>query len=356
MSIFDNDSLLKKFYDNAAHQDEFASNAFWTKFLTHYVFNEIEWHVFQEMPPKDHHDQTRFDIGVVYLELTCNVLAFRLTAEGKKNKSGKEDIITAERHAYRKSLTYLRENQIPSLWVMTYFGTHARLWFCSLDGPGALELFYPLAGEMGQKSAYPEFRANEQGFRWAFNCVKSIQYPDSGKIAELYTQSESLMGLSSVGMSQTTPSTTYQTYDYPGGDPTSQSKQASSSTASAQVPTTSFSITSFDQPVISQHYGTTPMETDVDEPQDQSASNNTAAPSQMQGQWFSSDRPPCEIEVLRRRGHPIHNLVFKDRKKNPVTARREDFVRATHPDGRRVYVYRYSTKTTYWCDNLDPKH
>ncbi|KAK9444633.1 hypothetical protein VB005_01696 [Metarhizium brunneum] len=207
ISTFDSDRTLSQLYHDAKRLPEYASTTLFGHWLRVYIFTEKDWVISTERPTREHHDRTRLDIVVQTLLLDPtyamikskflrNTWIFWLTAEGKKQKSGREDLRYAEEQAYTKTWNYLHENKdaVRSCWVMTYFGTQARLWACQYKGSGALEAFLPLEGENGEKSSYLDIKENEHYFNIGWAYIKENLVPEPNEFEEFWRLTTSPAG------------------------------------------------------------------------------------------------------------------------------------------------------------------
>ncbi|KID87344.1 hypothetical protein MAJ_11133, partial [Metarhizium majus ARSEF 297] len=204
-SIFDSDETLRQLYHDAKRLPEFASNSLFLQWLSVYHFTEKEWVVDRELPTREHHDNTRLDIVIrtllkdpvhseVKRRFLKNTWVYWVTGEGKRGKASPENTRYAEEQAYSKTWNYLFENKeaVNSCWVITYYGTEARLWACqNRGGHGFLQPFWPLNGEIGARASYADIWAYEQYWNVAWAYVKQNLQPDPEKFEGFWNPSMS---------------------------------------------------------------------------------------------------------------------------------------------------------------------
>lgn len=193
------DPTWNQLYHDAKRLPEHASTTLFARWLDREIFPESKFVVATEKPTREHHDRTRMDITVQTLLLEpaygeirsrflVNTWVFWLTAEGKKAKSGREALRYAEEQAYTKTWNYLHENRtaVSSCWVLTYFGTCARLWSCTYNGPGMLEGFFPYRGDNGESETYLDIKDNESEFHVAWGYIKQNLQPNPTQIYDFW--------------------------------------------------------------------------------------------------------------------------------------------------------------------------
>lgn len=185
ISIFASDKELLVLRERAKRFREHATTQFFLRYLSRHIFFESKWIHGCEVPPADHHNQTRMDNAIQELapHLGPTTLIFRLTVQAKHGKATDREIGAAESQSYALSWAYLHhwKGAIHAVWAMTCYGSSARLWACLMSDKqsmGMLVPFYPLEDSAGEKNSYRDIQEYENDFEWAFNYIKITPEPD----------------------------------------------------------------------------------------------------------------------------------------------------------------------------------
>ena len=145
---------LRYWYNRAQSIDlEFAASAFWQTLLQ-LQFPLLGYSVIGEQSP-DNNSRRRIDVTVFYHEDEDDTTATLLLVEIKRR--GHANVNTVEEQAQRGAGIHLESSQADVVYVLTTWGTRARVWYVRRAEPDQLQPLF--GGAAGQRRDYVEINS-----------------------------------------------------------------------------------------------------------------------------------------------------------------------------------------------------
>lgn len=178
MSIV-NTLQLRRLYEDAQYNPEWASTRLWEHLFRHYFFSEKEWVISSQQPPtQDPSDLRRVDLVVENFSDAAGFTTV-LFMEAKRASVKQSDVDEVEKQAYDAACAYCGTLPKPRpIWTMTCIGSTARVWIFDILSDYLLP-YIPNTAGISEEKEYLDIRTHGRDLQGAMDFIRKNRTPPS---------------------------------------------------------------------------------------------------------------------------------------------------------------------------------